>query len=587
MLTCVSHGMAPSSATCIGSTLRKARYYLRTAINESTSYWTNTPNTPIYGTGQGSGISPGICCATFSDLFDIHADISHGANYRSPIHNNSTTIHNIGYVDDTTTTVNDHHVSLPFNISQLSTMIQHDLQNWSTLLYISGGALEFSKTELFLMSWNFNEQGLPYLEDTSMSTISLQCPSTGNQHTISASSPLSSYKLLGFHLSPSQALHKQYKVLLERAHHIAYTISGSTVTRREAFLTYFSIFLPAVTYVLPLTHFSKKQCHKIQSKPTQIFLQKSGFPSTLCRDVVFGCRRSGGLGFRDLYVEQGVFHIIKFVQTLRTPGHSQKLLLLTIDEWQISSGFSSPLFFNTTKPCKHLEGSWLTSTREFLATLSGSIVLPHAYCPSPLRILDQPIMEAFNKVPGLGRKRLMQLNCCRIFLQIHFLSEITNSSGDTLIPGFWSGDTILRPAPPIHRYPRQAPPSPALWQLWRATIRKCFCTPCTTSLRTHLGPWLFTSYRRFPSITCYPLRLWHSPTHYSSYCKTTYHPAITPSSSPLMFSIQPSPPLPSTHVVLIFLRHLQLYHHLLLLSFLPLFPHGNLICCPTYSSTYL
>ena len=139
-------------------------------------------------------------------------------------------------------------------------------------------------------------------------------------------------------------------------------------------------------------------------------------------------------------------------------------------------------------------------------------------------------MEAFNKVPGLGRKRLMQLNCCCIFLQIHFLSEITNSSGDALIPGFWSGDTMIRPAPPIHRYPRQVSPSPALWQLWRATIRKCFCTPCTTSLRVPLGPWLFTSYRRFPSITYYPLRLWHSPTHYSSYCKTT-HQGIQFSSS--------------------------------------------------------
>ena len=164
-----------------------------------------------------------------------------------------------------------------------------------------------------------------------MENIVLFAGATGKQHTI----------LARFYLSPSQALHKQYKVLLDRAHQIAYTISGSTVTCHEAFLTDFSIFLPAITYVLPLTNFSAKQCHKIQSKPTQIFLQKSGFPSTLCRYVVFGCCRSGGLGFRDLYVKQGILHVTKFVQTLRTPGHSQQLLKLTIDEWQISSGFSS------------------------------------------------------------------------------------------------------------------------------------------------------------------------------------------------------------------------------------------------------
>ena len=151
MLSCLSHGMAPTAATCIGSTLQHARYFLCTAINESSNYWTHSPTTPIYGTGQGSGISPGICCVTFSDLFDVHTTISNGSTYISPVSNTKTTIHNIGYVDDTTTTINDHHLPCPYDIDQLSNMIQTDLQHWSNVLYISGGAVEFSKTELFII----------------------------------------------------------------------------------------------------------------------------------------------------------------------------------------------------------------------------------------------------------------------------------------------------------------------------------------------------------------------------------------------------------------------------------------------------
>ena len=523
MLSCISHGMPPSAATCIGSTLQNAKYYLRTAIQESTSFWCNTPSTPIYGTGQGSGISPGICCVTFSDMFDLHSTISTGAKYLSPVSPNTTTINNIGYVDDTTTTVCDHHLNSPLRTTHLTATLQTDLQNWSNILHLSGGALEFTKTELFILSWLFNSNGTPYLEDTTRSRITLTCPSTGSTHTIHASAPSSSYKLLGFHLSPSQSILKQYSVLRTKAHRIAYAVSGSAVTRREAFLAYFSIFLPAVSYILPLTTLTKQQCHRIHSKPTQIFLQKAGFPSTLNRHVVFGCRTSGGLGYRDLFVEQGVAHITKLIQTLRTPGQSKSLLLLLLNEWQISSGSSYPLLEIPTRPCKHLEGTWLLSTRTFLSDINASIPIVAMYCPCPLRLFDCAIMDAFNTIPGLGRKRLMHLNYCRLYLQIHFLSEITNTQGTHLLPGFWNGDPTSRPAPPLHRYPRQTSPSPAIWQLWRATIRKAFCHPMTTRLRRPLDLWFPTSYRRFPAVTYYPFRMWHSKSRFSSYLRTTLH----------------------------------------------------------------
>ena len=546
MLTCMAHGMSPSSAKCIGSTLLHAKYYLRTATNESSSYWSNTSQTPIYGTGQGSGISPGICCVTYSDLFDIHSDISTGSRYLSPVSSVQFPIYNIGYVDDTTTTVNDHHLNTPLHPKELSTLIQNDLQNWSNLLYLSGGALEFSKTELFLLSWKFNSHGIPYMEDTTPVSITLQCPSTSTPHSIHASSPLSTYKLLGFHLSPSQNINTQYTVLHTKAHRIAYTLSGSPVTRREAFLTYFSVFLPSISYVLPLTTFNKQQCHHIQSKPTQIFLQKAGFPSTLCRHVVFAPRSSGGIGFRDIYIEQGILHLTKLVQTLRTPGHPQQLIKLAIDEWQISSGCSHLLLTHPTVPCQHLEGTWLKSTREFLASISTSISIPHSYVPSPLRISDRSIMDSFNQLSGLGRKRLIQLNCCRLFLQVHYISELTNTMGTHLLPGFWTGDPLLRPAPPLHRYPRQQSPSPALWQLWRNTIRKCFCQPRTTKLRKPLGPWLPSKYRRFPCLSFYPPRLWHSSRQYSSYIKTT-HDGIQFTSFDMISRLRT--PIPTLHPI--------------------------------------
>ena len=332
----MSHGMPSTAASCIGSTLKNAQYFLRTALTETNAFWTNTSSTPIFGTGQGSGISPGICCVTFSDLFDVHSEISKGSTYTSPVTSIPFTLHNVGFVDDTTTSVCDHSSPTSLPISQLVQSLKSDLQNWSNLLHLSGGALEFSKTELFLLQWNFNPNGTPYLSISNQHSITLISPMSKQQHTISSTSPHHHYKLLGFHISPSLSMHKQYQILHAKSHKIANAVAGSTATRREAYLAYFAIYQPAISYVLVLSSFTRKQYHHISSAPTAIFLQKCGFNSTMHCSIVFGPRRIGGLGFKNLYTTQGILHTIKLMQTLQTPGQPRMLLTLLLTEWQVN-----------------------------------------------------------------------------------------------------------------------------------------------------------------------------------------------------------------------------------------------------------
>ena len=168
-------------------------------------------------------------------------------------------------MDDTTTTVCDHSSAQSQSPTTLLHQIESDLQNWSNLLHLSGGALKFSKTELFLVQWKFNDNGIPYLsQPTDSRSITLTSPTCSRTHTILSRSALKSYKLLGFHLSPSLSMNKQYHVLHEKSHKLANAIAGSSITRSEAYTVYFALYLPAVLYVLILTSFSPKQCHHIQ-----------------------------------------------------------------------------------------------------------------------------------------------------------------------------------------------------------------------------------------------------------------------------------------------------------------------------------
>ena len=315
-------------------------------------------------------------------------------------------------------------------------------------------------------------------------------------------------------MNPSQSMRDQFDVLLAKSHRLALAISGSSVNPREAFLAYFSVYQPAVSYVLPLTHFTPKQCHRLQVLPTQLFLSKCGFPSTMHRAIVFASRASGGLGFRHPRIEQGISQIIKFIQTLRTANLPAQLLKLTIHEWQIHSGVSFSLLECPTRSCPHLEGPWLCSLRQFLASISASIITSIPLPVVPRRTNDRHLMDLFNSMLSLGPQRMKRLNYCRLYLQITLTSEIVTADGSALIPHFWGGSGP-RPEPPLLKYPRQGCPDSSVWKEWRAAIRKVLCFPRSLVLRRPLGSW-FMSPPRYPKVSIRPLRLWLNPHSYTN-----------------------------------------------------------------------
>lgn len=518
LLSCLSHGMPSSAASCIGSTLLQARYHLKTSLSETDFYWQHSPSTPIYGTGQGSGISPGICCMTYSDLFDAHSEINYPSLYMSPTGNDQISINNIGFVDDTTTTTND--LCLPASppLPVLLSRLQHSVQQWNDLLFVTGGALELSKTELYALTWSFSPLGFPIINDNTSQSINLT--SSTSSINIPVSSTFKSFKILGFQLSLAQTMQHQFEKALLKSHQRAQAISGSSTDHRESWLAYFSVWFPSLSYILPLTTFSPKQCFQLQSTPTSIFLQKCGYASTTKRLLVFASRSSGGLGFRQIFVEQGISHLLKFFQSIRTPGYPRSLLLLTLRWWHIQSGMDYNLLEFPNRPCIHLDGQWLVSLREFLSTCSGSIRFHDTYHPTPLRLHDVSLMRQFAATLSYGAKRMRILNHCRIYLKVTFISELTTALGDSLLPEFWCGEISLRQSHPIHYYPRQAKPSSAAWNLWRAAIRRTFCFPRTTRLRVPLGEWLTASHHRYFAVTKSPDRLWKLQT------SPIFHPAL-------------------------------------------------------------
>ena len=81
------YGLHRQVVTVHASTLQQARFHLRTINGISDQFYSHSIQFPVYGSGQGSGNSPGIWLFISSTLCDVHNSISQGATlnkYRYP-----------------------------------------------------------------------------------------------------------------------------------------------------------------------------------------------------------------------------------------------------------------------------------------------------------------------------------------------------------------------------------------------------------------------------------------------------------------------------------------------------------------------
>jgi hypothetical protein len=83
-------------------------------------------------------------------------------------------------------------------------------------------------------------------------------------------------------------------------------MSWSALSKLDAWISYFAVFLPMMTYTLPVCHHSQKSLQRLQSAPTGSTLLKLGFNRHTAYAVVYGSVQYAGLDLRPLFIEQGI-----------------------------------------------------------------------------------------------------------------------------------------------------------------------------------------------------------------------------------------------------------------------------------------
>ena len=106
------------------------------------------------------------------------------------------------------------------------------------------------------------------------------------------------------------------------------SICSTSCNHCEAFLCYFAVYCPSISYV---------QCKTISAKLNQLFLQKCGLASlTLCT-IVYASHKFGCLDSCHLFTEHSIAHVVKLFKSLHTPPPTCQHVCTALAWWHINA----------------------------------------------------------------------------------------------------------------------------------------------------------------------------------------------------------------------------------------------------------
>ena len=487
LLCCRSYGAPPGACKMTAEVLDNVIHKIKTAYGISDESYYNHPGSPIHGIGQGSQDGPSLWGVDSSVLYKGVDRTSTGVTFVNPTYDVPrpwyspepvralTSSRKLdGFIDDTTGWFNRmlkelRRRNILLNIDELAAGMQADARNWQTFLDISGGKLAITKCLYYLCHWIWTTDGTPSLLDATTigNLISMNDDPTAEQppHL----DPWTSHLTLGVWKSPAGNYQQQREHLLNKSRKWTASMRAATLTKDEATMSYTRIYIPSLRYGLGTCYLPPKDLLQIQRPAVNAILPKMGFNRHLPRAVVYGPADKGGLGLPSLIFEQGLQQLLFLARHLRSPLSPLRTLFQIGIEWfRMLAGYNSCPLFDTHLDLRHVEfAPWFVSVQLFLRTINHTVDIPNLYCPQILRERDQPIMTL--PKAGFSQKELLLVNRCRLFLQVHMVSEICTARGGHLLQEAWRGEPI-----PHHTtlllWPRQMRPATTAWRVWRRFV---------------------------------------------------------------------------------------------------------------------
>jgi hypothetical protein len=211
-------------------------------------------------------------------------------------------------------------------------------------------------------------------------------------------------------------------------------IRSSTIWRGESGMAYNAFYMPSVGYGNPATTLTKKDCEEIQRPVVNAILPKMGIVRTAPISVVFGTAQFGGLGLTHLAALQCHTRLQYLLGHISCGDATGRLMQMLLKYTQLECGCRGNPFVQDCSNYSALliNTNWITEVWEHLQTCKANTEIECLWQPTENRVHDIVIMESLLASGRFTNKEVKEINYSRIYLQVFYLSDITNVKGNKI-----------------------------------------------------------------------------------------------------------------------------------------------------------
>jgi len=504
-------GVPKPALICMFSTIQRLQHHIRTLFGDSQiSAGTDLWAVPISGIGQGNGAGPQIWAVVSTPILDILRNAGYGATFKLAISGASVSFVGYSFVDDTDLVQTG--PSLLSTGQEVLPLMQAALSLWEQGLRATGGALVPSKSFWYHIDFKWNGSHWRYAKgDPGQNTLLMR------DHT-QTSSPIQqlqaddAQRTLGVYLAPDGNNKKQLQILLTKTKMWADKARTGHLNKVAAWLNLTSTILRQVHYVLPATTLTQTQCDQVMAPCYRRGLPAVGIMCSFPRAILQAPYDYYGLGITNLYLEQGIQHILAILRYGPNNDDSTgKLIRLGLETLHLELGLNGHLLSLDWPTLHHMTTpTWITHTWRFMHENGISIETNTPEIPMS-REGDQLLTNLFLQA-GIRGKDLAALNRCRLFLQVVTLADISDGSGHYITDAMLSGkaNTTFTSG---FTWPNQGQPTKKEWAQWHLGLHLAIPVDNLGRLQQPLGrwllPWSTNPHQWHWLVTEQPLRLFH------------------------------------------------------------------------------
>ena len=430
------------------------------------------------GVGQGGGGGPMAWIAIIDVMIETYRKMATGARAEDPINLHSLTYWLVSYVDDNT-------LVMSFPKSKMTGLeilekMTKNLRTWQRLLQVTGGDIDLEKSKWCIMQWRFSTTwGVPQLESvkTFEGTIGITSPITtsGKIDKLTRMEPWEADRVLGLRLPMTGSMTKEYNYRLQQTKMLAKKLYNAPFSHQEAYQVYYTRYKPIVCYPLSVTLFNTNQCDQIQKPFIYHLLPKMGLNRHMPRAVLYGPRHLGGRELMDLRVEQRVAHWSSNLGHLRRDDRVGKGLKMTLNDHQCMVGSSfqflslNPTIHDYVDKNTRWYYTWLMAWELQLKVCQYDPWVPKSKVGNDRNIMDVAVQDT--QLTTSKWPLLFHINCCRIYLQAFFISDLT-IDGVNVPQGYLDGSK--KRSHDYVTFSNDQKPAESQWKIWKAFIFRNF-----------------------------------------------------------------------------------------------------------------